>query len=182
MAPEHRPAGHPKESKASEAGEGGVFAQFVPYAIGLLVISIAILLLLPKWQPAPSTVEFVDAKVVQASKDQTIVEATLSWSAPHTGNCYLANDVRPAGAAKGEPETAEWSAAHLIRYNLRNGQPQVEYWVNAEVLKARKSTRTYTYIIQNPPAGTSQLDVYSDLKCDDALLASAKSTVAYQAA
>lgn len=171
-------ASNHSEPKDGE-GQKGDFRDFVPYALGLLAISLAVLFILPKWQPAPSTLEFVEAKVVQAANAQTIVEMTLSWSAPHSGNCYLANDVRPAGAEKGEPETPEWNSNHLIRYNLRNGEPLVEYWVNVEVLETKKSTKTFNYIIENPPAGTEALDVYSELKCDDASLASDKRTISF---
>lgn len=173
----HSTGEHPAAEKKARFYEG-----FGPFAIGLFVLSLLFLFMLPKWQPAPATLSFVEGKVLQASQGQTIVEMTLEWSAPSAGNCYLANDVRPAGAAKGEPETAEWTQNHLIRYALRSGQPFVEYWINAEVLDARTGTRTYTYIIENPPAGTTQLDLYSELKCDDALLTSAKKTVEYSAA
>jgi hypothetical protein len=172
------------EEKHAEPGNkpSRQFAEFVPFAAGMFVLAVVLLFILPKWAPAPSTIEFVDAKVVQASKDQTIVEMTLSWSAPHVGNCFLANDVRPGGALKGEPETAAWNLNHLIRYNLRNGQPQVQYWINAEVLDQRKNTKTFTYILENPAANTTSLDLYSELKCDDTSLASAKRTIEYKAA
>ncbi|MFH0961413.1 MAG: hypothetical protein V1820_01900 [archaeon] len=155
------------------------FKDFVPYALGIFAISVAILFLLPKWQPLPPKLEFVDGRVVQAAQGQTIVEMTLSWSAPHTGNCYLANDVRPAGAAKGVPETSEWSQNHLIRYNLKNGQTLVEYWINVEVLDSRTSTKTFNYIVENPPTGTTALDLYSELKCDDKSLLTAKKTAEF---
>lgn len=155
------------------------FKDFIPYALGIFAISIALLFILPKWQPIPPKLEFVEGRVVQAAQGQTIVEMTLSWGAPHTGNCYLANDVRPAGAAKGVPETAEWGANHLIRYNMRSGQALVEYWINVEVLESRESTRTFNYIIENPPAGTTALDLYSELKCDDTSLLTAKKTIEF---
>lgn len=164
-----------------ENSPAGFFKDFIPYSLGIFAIAVALLFILPKWAPSPSSIEFADAKVVQAAQGQTIVEMTLTWSAPHTGNCYLANDVRPAGAPKGEPETGEWSQNHLIRYNLRNGQTLVEYWINVEVLEARKSTRTFNYIIENPSQGTEALDVYSELKCDDTSLGTAKRTIAYSA-
>ncbi len=164
-----------------ENSPAGFFKDFIPYSLGIFAIAVALLFILPKWQPAPSSIDFVDAKVIQAAQGQTIVEMTISWSAPHTGNCYLANDVRPAGAPKGEPETEEWSANHLIRYNLRNGQTLVEYWINVEVLEARKSTRTFNYIIENPPNGATALDLYSELKCDDTSLGIAKKTIEYSA-
>ncbi len=145
------------------------------YAIGIFIVVIGVLTLLPKWEKVAPSVEITEATLLQKATDGNIVGVTVKWSAPWTGSCFLANDVRPAGAGTGVPETEEWGRNHLIRARVENNQLWTEYWINTEILGETRNTRTFVYKLASDPTGSvKSLDVYTDLKCDDDLLASAK--------
>ncbi len=144
------------------------------YAVGIFIVVIGILTILPKWEKVTPVVEITDATVLQKANDGDIVGLTIKWVAPWTGSCFLANDVRPAGAKLGVPETDQWGENHLIRARVENQQLWTEYWINTEILGETSNTKTFVYKLSANSTGVKSLDFYSDLKCDDDLLASAK--------
>ncbi len=139
------------------------------YIVGLLVIAWVLLGAVPSWSPVENSVEITAAQVAQKADDGDIVEMTVQWAAPFAKSCFLANDVRPAGAATGVPETEEWNQNHLIRYNVNTGQLLAEYWINIEVIQQRENTQTFRYKLA--PAN-APYDLYSELRCDDESLGS----------
>lgn len=144
------------------------------YAVGIFIVVIGVLTLLPKWEKVTPAVDITEAAVLQKADDGDVVGITIKWAAPWTGSCFLANDVRPAGAGKGEPETEEWGANHLIRARVENQQLWTEYWINTEILNEKQNTKTFVYKLSAGSKSAKSLDFYSDLKCDDDLLFSAK--------
>jgi len=75
----------------------------------------------------------------------------------------------------GVPETDQWGKNHLIRARVESNQLWTEYWINTEILGETKNTKTFVYKLSADPTGSiKSLDFYSDLKCDDDLLASTK--------
>lgn len=144
------------------------------YAIGIFILVIGVLSLLPKWEKVSPSVEIMDTQVLQKMEDGVVVGMTVRWAAPWTGSCFLANDVRPAGAQLGIPETEEWGRNHLIRYRAENNQLWTEYWINTEILGEKQNTKTFAYKLSPGSKDVKSLDFYTDLKCDDDLLASAK--------
>lgn len=146
----------------------------VYYAIGIFIVVIGVLTLLPKWEKVTPSVEITEATLRQKAADGNIVGLTVKWAAPWTGSCFLANDVRPAGAGTGVPETDEWGRNHLIRARVENQQLWTEYWINTEILGETRNTKNFIYKLSADSKDVTSLDFYTDLKCDDDLLASAK--------
>ncbi len=145
------------------------------------IIGAAVLFILPKYEHVTNNVELGNIALSQAPSDVVtaynstyLISIPVSWAAPWVGSCYLTIDVRPEGAGKGEPETPEWNANHLIRA-VYSGRWFIQKWINVFVLTQNKGQTELKYAIADPH--TQSVDVYAELKCDDELLSQTHKTV-----
>ena len=149
------------------------FLKFVFLAVFALFVSFAILSIVPALIKVENPLVAVEGASLGSEKAEgQLIDITIKWEAPSVRNCYITTDVRPSGAQMGEPETAEWSNNHLIRYNLNTGNAMVENWINIEIIQQRAGTKTFHYLIA-PASGneTKAFDVHAGLYCDDDFLA-----------
>lgn len=161
---------HKKHDKKSRV-KADTFTKFedLAFPAAMFVLVVGVLYILPAWEASDY---FVTIEQAQLAGDE--VTATVSYSAPWAGSCYLTMDVRPEGAPRGEPETQEWELTHLIRQHEENGIWWVEKWINVEVLDDTSNTKTFRYKIV-PTEGA--LEFYTELKCDDKLISSTSALV-----
>ncbi len=153
-------------------------------SIFIFVLGLGIWMGLPMFEKTASFVKLgtvamtaAPADVIQEFGTPAMINVPVSWSAPWVGSCYLTIDVRPQGAAKGEPETPEWDANHLIRAKY-DQKWWIQKWINVFVLQQRQGSSELRFAIINP--NTPQVDVYTELKCDDQLLGEDKVSTAYK--
>jgi hypothetical protein len=149
----------------------------------VFILGLGLWMILPKFEKTVNSVELGTITVTAAPADvfqeygtPAMVNVPVSWSAPWVGSCYLTIDIRPEGAVKGEPETPEWDANHLIRAKY-DQQWWIQKWINVYVLQQRSGAAELRFAIVDPK--TTNIDVYTELKCDDQLLEEDQTTAAY---
>jgi hypothetical protein len=153
-------------------------------SVVVFILGLGIMMFLPQFEKSDYSVK-MGTVAVTAAPSETIQEfgtpaminVPVTWSAPWVGSCYLTIDARPQGAEKGEPETPEWESNHLIRAKY-DQKWWVQKWINVYLLQQRQGATELRLAITNP--GTSSIDVYTELKCDDELLSQDQTTVAYR--
>lgn len=150
----------------------------------LFIVGAVIFVFLPTFEQTTSFVQLGTVTMTAAPSDAvqeygtpSMINVPVTWSAPFVGSCYLTIDARPEGAPKGEPETPEWDASHLIRAKY-DSRWWVQKWINVYVLQERQGSQELRFAIADPKSAS--LDIYTQLKCDDQVLSEDKVTVAYK--
>ena len=153
-------------------------------SILIFILGLGIWMALPQFEKSVNFVKLGTVTATAAPGDvqqeygtPAMVNVPVSWSAPWVGSCYLTIDIRPQGADKGEPETPAWDQNHLIRAKYSQ-RWWVQKWINVYVLEQREGSGELRFAIADPKSAA--IDVYTELKCDDQILAQDKTTATYR--